>query len=146
MSTLIEFLQRQKEVNKPERQAQRQKEWLGTLNVLLQNIQTWLAEVEQKKLVRITRGSTRLTEETLGTYTAPFLTITFDKKNVKITPVGSVIIGADGRVDMESSNGTYIFLYLAEKGKWVHGFGKHPVDFPELTKELFENLLQRALA
>ena len=65
---------------------------------------------------------------------------------MKVKPIGSTIIGADGRVDMESANGTFMFLYVAGQHKWVHGVGKRPAEFPTLTEDLFFDLFKRALA
>jgi hypothetical protein len=47
---------------------------------------------------------------------------------------------------MVSAKGTYLFLYLADQNKWVHGSGTRPSEFRELTDEVFTNLLKRALA
>ena len=113
---------------------------------MFQQIRLWLAEAEQKKLIKVSSAQVELTEEALGTYTAPSLTLTVGARIVKLRPIGSTIIGADGRVDMESPNGVYMFLYLAGTKKWVHGLGERPADFPELTEELFTNLLKRALS
>ncbi|MEC4679382.1 MAG: hypothetical protein VST67_01630 [Nitrospirota bacterium] len=146
MSTLTEFLRQQKKTNNPQLQAKRKREWLDTVNSFFQQIRSWLAEAEKDKLIKISPGHVELTEETLGTYSAPILTLMTGPKTVKLRPIGSTIIGADGRVDMESPNGVYMFLYLADGNKWVHGVGKSPTDFPELTEELFTNLLMRALA
>ena len=146
MSTLTEFLREQKEANKPQLRAQRRREWQDALNDFFGQIRSWLKEAERDKLIKVQSGQVKLTEEALGAYKAPCLTLTVGVKTVKLRPVGSTIIGADGRVDMESHNGAYIFLYLADTKKWVHGSGKQPADFPKLTEELFTNLFKRALA
>lgn len=146
MSNLTEFLRLQKVANKPQLRARRLNEWRGALDVLFQQIRSWLAEAEQKKLIKVGSGRVELTEEALGAYTAPFLTLTVGAKTVKLRPIGSTIIGADGRVDMESPNGIYMLLYRADTKKWVHGFGKQPANFPDLTEKLFTDLLKRALS
>lgn len=146
MGTILGLLREQKQASSAQRRAQRQKEWLAALDGLFQQIRSWLAEAQREKLIKVTPGRVQISEETLGTYTAPLLTLTVGTKTIRLKPVGSVIIGADGRVDMHSVNGTYLFLYLADQKKWVHGAGQKPADFPELTEEVFGNLLKRALA
>lgn len=146
MTAITEFLRRQKETDSPHQRAQRQKEWLDAVERLLRHIRSWLAEAQQEKLIKIHPDKIKITEENLGTYTAPYLVLTAAGKTVKVKPIGSTIIGADGRVDMESTNGTFMFLYIADQQKWVHGVGKQPAEFPDLTEALFTDLLKRSLA
>lgn len=146
MSTLTDFLREQKEARSPQRRAQRRKEYLDAVAALFERVRVWLTEAQREKLVKIQEEKIKITEEALGSYTAPCLTLTAAGKTVKLKPIGSAIIGADGRVDMESVNGTYLFLYLADQGKWVHGVGKRPAEFPELTEHLFTDLFKRSVA
>lgn len=146
MSTLTDFLRQQKKVYDPELLDGMKKEYLAALDALFQKIKTWLAEAKKEKLIDYKEGEKQITEETLGTYKVPFLTLVFNNKKVEIKPMGSLIIGANGRADMVSPNGTYMFLYFTKEKKWVHGFGMKPADFPELSKDVFEDLLKRSLA
>ena len=146
MTAITEFLRRQKETESPHRRVQRQKEWLDAIEGLLRQIRSWLAEAQREKLIKIHPDKLKITEENLGTYTAPSLVLTAAGKTVKVQPIGSTIIGADGRVDMESANGTFMFLYLADQDTWVHGVGRQPSEFPDLTEDLFTDLLKRSLA
>ena len=146
MTAITKFLRRQKETDSPHRRAQRQKEWLDAVEGLLGQIRSWLAEAQREKLLKIHPDKIKIVEESLGTYTAPCLVLTAAGKTVTVKPIGSTIIGANGRVDMESANGSYMFLYLADKGKWVYGLGRQPAEFPRLTEGLFTDLLKRALA
>lgn len=146
MTAITEFLRRQKKTDSPHRRARRQKEWLDAVEALLRHIRSWLAEAQREKLLKIHPDKIKITEENLGTYTAPYLILTVAGKTVKVKPIGSTIIGADGRVDMESANGTFMFLYLGDQGKWVHGVGRQPSEFPDLTEDLFTDLLKRSLS
>jgi hypothetical protein len=146
MTAITEFLRQQKEAGSPRRRAQRQKEWLDAVEDLFRQIRSWLAEAQREKLIKIHQDKIKIIEEPIGTYTAPSLILATAGKTVKVKPIGTTIVGADGRVDMESANGTYLFLYLADQHKWVHGVGKRPAEFPELTEDLFADLLKRAFA
>lgn len=146
MTAITEFLRQQKKAGSPRRRAQRQKKWLDAVEDLLRRIRSWLAEAQREKLIKVHQDTIKIAEETLGTYIAPCLILTAAGKTVKVKPIGNTIIGADGRVDMESANGTFMFLYIADQHTWVHGVGKQPAEFPELTEDLFTNLLKRALA
>lgn len=146
MTAITEFLRRQKKAGSSRLRVQRQKKWLDAVEDLLRLIRSWLAEAQQEKLITVHQDTIKIAEEPLGTYSAPCLVLTAAGKTVKVKPVGSTIIGADGRVDMESVNGTFMFLYLADRHQWVHGIGKQPAEFPQLTEDLFSDLLKRALA
>lgn len=146
MTAITEFLRQQKKASSPRLRGQRQKEWLDAVEGLFRQIRSWLAEAQREKLIKVHQDTIKLAEEPLGTYSAPCLILTAAGKTVKVKPIGSTIIGADGRVDMESANGTFMFLYIADRHQWVHGVGKQPAEFPELTEDLFSDLLKRALA
>lgn len=146
MATLTDFLRKQKAADNPDRRVQRQKAWLSALDKLFQKIRSWLAEAEQEKLIKVRIEKVNHAEEGLGTFEVPRLTLTVDHKTIILKPIGATIVGADGRVDMVSTKGTYLFLYLADQNKWVYGSGTRPSEFRELTEEVFTDLLKRALA
>ena len=146
MGSLTDFLRQQKQAGRSRSEAKKLSEWRDALDVLFKQILSWLAEAEREKLIKISKSKVTLTEGTLSGYGAPCLILTAGAKTVKFRPKGFKIIGADGRVDMEFPNGTYMLLYLSDKKRWVHGFGKRPADFPELTEELFVDLLKKALS
>ncbi|MEW6245577.1 MAG: hypothetical protein AB1555_02580 [Nitrospirota bacterium] len=145
MGTLTDFLREKQKARSPERQARRRKKYLDAVDAFFEQVRSWLAEAQREKLVKVHEDKIKITEEALGAYTAPCLRLTAAGKTVKLRPIGSTIIGADGRVDMESVNGTYMFLYFADQEKWVYGMGRQPAEFPELTEDLFTDLLKRAL-
>ena len=146
MSTLTEFLRQQKKAYDPELLENIKKEYLAAVGTLFRNIKSWLEEPIREKLLDYKEDTKQITEDSLGTYTAPFLTLIFGNKKVEFQPKEAVIIGAAGRVDMVSPSATYMFLYIPKEKKWVHGFGMKPADFPEITEKIFEELLKRSLA
>ncbi|MCB9773047.1 MAG: hypothetical protein H6750_01815 [Nitrospiraceae bacterium] len=146
METLSEFLRKQKAADNPEERAQRQEAWLSALNKLFAKIQSWLAEAEKENLIETSIHRVNHIEESLGTLQVPRLTLKVDHKTITLKPIGATIIGADGRVDMVTTKGTFMFLYLADQDKWVHGSGTRPSEFRELTETIFTDLLKRALA
>ena len=145
MSTLIEFLRQQKNPSSDAIRTKHRKEWLDALDSFFVQVRAWLVEAEEKNLIRIHAGKIKITEETLGTYSVPYVEVKIGTKAIRLRPIGATIIGADGRVDMETPKGKYLLLYLADRNQWVHGFGKQPERFPVLTEELFTELIKRAL-
>lgn len=147
MPKLSEFLQKQQAAVHSVENAKKQEMWLAAVNALLKQLRTWLTDVEAQNLLHVDADQISITEETTGPYTVPGLTLSVPNtgKQVRVIPIGRTIIGADGRVDLKSSKGKYVLLYLAEQKKWVHGVGARPEDFPVLNEELFTDLLTRAL-
>lgn len=150
MSSLIEFLKKQKEVDR-NAEVNRERnvlEWLKIINRLFSKVQQWTSEAEQQGLITVTKGDVEIKEDSLGTYRAPVLTLSTGVKTLKIRPVGRTIIGANGRVDIESKNGTYMLLYLTPEDVWVQSAkgGKDPALFPQLTEELFSEILEQSLS
>lgn len=149
MSSLIEFLKKQKEMDRNAEVTRERKllEWLKIINRLFSQLQQWLSEAEKQGLITVTKGKIEIKEDTLGTYKAPMLTLSTAQNSLRIRPVGRTIIGANGRVDIESKIGTYMLLYLASEDVWVHGAqGGDATRFPKLTEKLFSELLKKSLS
>lgn len=89
MTAITEFLRRQKETDSPHRRVQRQKKWLDAVEGLLRHIRSWLAEAQREKLGKIHPDKIKITEENLGTYTAPYLVLTAAGKTVNVDEKGS---------------------------------------------------------
>lgn len=123
-------------------------EWLKILNRLFSTLHEWVSEAEKQGLMTVTKSDTEIKEDSLGTYRAPVLTLSTGAKSLRIRPVGRTIIGANGRVDIESKNGTYMLLYLTPEDVWVQSAkgGKDPTQFPQLTEELFSEILEQSLS
>lgn len=146
MSSLTEFLREQKAAAQSPDTVKKQEEWIKVVESLLAKIRNWLSEEALQKLISMDSDQVSITEEAIGTYIAPSLTLTVPgtRKRVKVVPIGRTIIGANGRVDMKFSQGAYMLLYLADRNEWVHGTGSRPDDFSVLNEDLFKDLLVRA--
>jgi len=55
-----------------------------------------------------------INEERLGNYTVIKRILTIKGKKVTFTPIGTILIGAWGRIDMEGENGTVKFVLVPE--------------------------------
>lgn len=147
MSTLTEFLRKQKETeNHKEFNADKvREEWLSTLTRLLGQIKQWLQEAEAERLIQVKEKQISITEDRLGTYTAPSLALTVGKDTIEINPIGRTIIGFNGRVDMQSTRGTISLFYSTSEDRWVYPAGTKPAEFPAVTESVFTDLLKRLL-
>lgn len=105
-----EFVKRQQLVGPKEGQveidwdAQRQ-EWLAYLNNLYTQIESFLTDYLAAGQVEREYRQITLNEENIGTYFARQLTLKFGRQEVRFVPIGTSLIGAKGRVDVDGPAG-----------------------------------------
>jgi tRNA pseudouridine-54 N-methylase len=154
--------------------AQKQ-EWLRHLREFYSIIAAYLAEFVKTDKIKIESSPVFLTEEHIGTYEAESKIIVLGLHKVRLIPIGTFLIGAQGRVDMvgpagtvkfiltgKHSNGIRISLTIqgaAKRSKAVKNKGAEApeefvwkiatppprVRFIELTREAFFNALTEVL-
>lgn len=95
--------------------------WLEQLAQLYRFVDETLAEFIRQKQIQITRRSIDLYEEPLDPYPAPAATIRIGRQIVEIEPVGTFLIGARGRVNMNGPRGIARFVVVpkdASSPRW----------------------------
>lgn len=88
--------------------------WLQNLAGFYSTIEDYLAPYREAGKLKVERYSVSLTEEYLGTYPAQAVSVFIGSDKVTLVPVGTLIIGARGRVDMAGSAGKVKFLLTAK--------------------------------
>ena len=86
----------------PEQDKQR---WLDHLRNLGELVQEWLAEYANAGDIVVETEDILVNEEQVGYYRAPLLKIRVGSQLIKLKPIGTFLIGAYGRVDMEGPRG-----------------------------------------
>jgi hypothetical protein len=89
-------------------------EWLEYLNDLYQMVERFLKEYTDKGQIILTYAELELEEENIGRYTVHAMALSFGTNRVTLTPIGTLLIGTKGRVDMIGPRGTRRLL-LADK-------------------------------
>ncbi|MFQ5503293.1 MAG: hypothetical protein ACE5F1_00680 [Planctomycetota bacterium] len=100
---LIEVLRRRKETGNAneKKPAEILEEWKKTLVELFRQLEGWLKEEAEEKLLSYDRTPMTLTEELLGTYDVEQLVIRFTGGDVVVVrPVARMVVGANARVDV----------------------------------------------
>jgi hypothetical protein len=92
----------------------RKQKWLAALGTLLTQVEAWLREYEDIG-VTCTRVNRWLAEEGLGHYQATAMRITFGGREVWLEPIGTYIVGACGRVDLNGSADSQQFLFVPQE-------------------------------
>jgi hypothetical protein len=101
-----EFVKQQQATDE-ERQNWRQErdEWLSRLDSLYRQIQSYLKPYIQRGTIAISFSEIILTEEYIGPYGAQKMEIQIGRQKVTLTPVGTLLVGTKGRVDVEGNAG-----------------------------------------
>jgi hypothetical protein len=90
------------------------REWFQYITVLYGYIKKWLSDYIQKNDIKVEVRKKKLYEEFSGEYEADSLELTLKNSKIIFEPVGTMLIGAKGRVDIKSVNGT-VSLILVDK-------------------------------
>jgi len=101
-------------------------EWLKNLDSLYKKIAEFLEEYLVSKSITLGFTDIRLAEENVGEYAAKRMDIKIGRQRVTLEPVGTLLIGSKGRVDVRGSAGKGLLLLLNEKAK-------KPADLISLT-------------
>jgi hypothetical protein len=110
-----EYIQTKSDKPTSDFKEQQLREWKEYLAILYKNIiEIWMADYIEKGLVTTKYNKIRIHEEFSGDYEVDSLVLFFHNKNIVFEPVGTMLVGAKGRVDIKSANGT-VRLILVDK-------------------------------
>jgi len=115
--------------------------WREQLRLLFGNIRQWCEALPGGAYVQ--EEPILMREERSGEYEAARLLITSNGQLMRVEPVASWIVGADGRVDLRGIGGPFTLLYSQQGGGWLYLRETLPMEMYPLTQELF---LQLAVA
>lgn len=79
--------------------------WIKQLNMLSVKVSGWLAPYTKDGSVTLKTDYLTLEEENIGRYAAPMPVIKIGNSVVTLEPIGTLLIGARGRVDMKGPKG-----------------------------------------
>jgi hypothetical protein len=112
------FVKRQQAEEKKEAELdpkQQLREWLDYLNALYEQIADHLKEYLDTGAAKITLRDIQLDEEFSGVYTARELILKIGPSTVTFTPIGTMLIGTKGRVDVQGPRGTARLVLVNKK-------------------------------
>ena len=132
--------------------------WLSKVNELYGHIGLWLGDLTQSGKVSLSTDEKRsVVEEHIGPYTVPVMKIGIGDETIRLDPVGTLIIGASGRVDIKGRAGNaMLVLSQVNKSKssaapgakdasneliWKYVEKSSPPAYFDLNKPLFERIL-----
>ena len=86
--------------------------WLHELGNLYNDMRRYLKSYTDSGQIRIESRKTEITEEHLGTYDTESLTLIIGADKVEAIPIGTLLIGSRGRVDLCGERGTRRIVLL----------------------------------
>ena len=90
------------------------KRWKTFIDTLYQNINGWLKEYVDSGKIKIRTREIEIFEEALGNYKVQSMEITIGSDMVTLKPIGTILIGTIGRVDLIGKSNVQK-LVLADK-------------------------------
>ena len=93
---------------------QQREEWLQYLGQFYRLVEEFMGEYVHQNKVRLRRGTKKLNEEFIGEYAADTMALDIGPNSIIFDPVGTNLIGAKGRVDMQGAKGVVKFVLVPE--------------------------------
>jgi hypothetical protein len=90
------------------------KEWLDFIDQFYTSIECWFTPFKNNGKLSYGYTDTEITEEYLGTYNVKTMVVDFAGQKLTLEPIGTLLIGTKGRIDMEGAKGRVQFI-LADK-------------------------------
>ncbi len=125
-------------------------EWLQRLRDLYNQIEIYLDDYLKSGAISVSKTNIELNEEDVGSYLAPKLTIKIGRQEISFTPVGTMLIGSKGRVDVYGTGAKGRIVLVRNKDskaskdtEWVWKIGGAPsyATLIPLDKDSLLNLL-----
>lgn len=88
----------------------RREEWLSHVQVFFNQVQEFLHDYVSKGQIEIVFNTMKINEEYLGEYEVQEASIFIGKNQIVLKPIGTLVIGASGRIDMKGACGTVKFV------------------------------------
>ncbi len=93
--------------------------WLNDLKELYSKIELFLANYIKAGEITHEYRDLRLNEENIGTYVAPMMILRIGRQEITLAPIGTLLIGSRGRVDVVGPAGSTRFMLVdRDATKW----------------------------
>ena len=121
----------------------RKQNWLRHLEDLHGLVRTWLQPLVHDGTVRCSTRPVSLEEDFIGEYQADALTLLIGNQSVAFHPKGTLIVGADGRVDVRGQRA--VRTMVLKGGKWFVVEQSPQLRTLPFTEESFQRVLEEVM-
>jgi hypothetical protein len=87
-------------------------DWLKYIDEFYKNIETWLEEYKKKDQIKTIYSNKEIIEENIGRYYAKVLEVMINNKKLYFDPIGTLLVGAKGRIDLKGPKGKILFVLV----------------------------------
>ncbi len=98
----------------------RKKKWLKRIDDLYGQVRNWLESLEKETILNFIDSEMTLNEPPLGIYKVKVLTIVIGNQRISFIPKGTLIVGAEGRIDIQGHKGIRTIIFSEDKWSLVH--------------------------
>ncbi len=116
--------------------AKRRADWLQELDELYARMEGHLRPYTKAQEIQIERTRIQLREDHLGSYDADKLTFKIGREKIVARPIGTLLIGARGRVDLSGPRKTLKIVLLATGGPVLPTKVEHGAVTEESTRSM----------
>lgn len=125
---------------------ERKKKWLQDLNDFFSNIKKWLKPLVDKNLVQINEMQLPISEDAFGDeYNVPFINIRLSNQTIQFKPIGAIIIGAKGRVDIIISSKINIMIVKHDDGWKIAIKNQRGYDYKDFNEDSFAEIIEELI-
>lgn len=98
---------------------ERKKEWLSFISQFYSSVELWLNPYKAKGKLSYKYEKTQITEDYIGAYDVNVMIVDFAGQKLTLEPIGTLLIGTKGRIDMEGARGRVQFVLADKNSKGV---------------------------
>ena len=122
----------------------RKDRWISEITRLYDQIKEWLAPLEKDEVVRYSTLTMTLQEDPIGSYQVDVLMLLVGKQRVEFRPKGTLIVGANGRVDIQGPRA--MRTIVLQDGRWLIVERSPRVKTRPFDKDSLETVLKEVMA
>jgi hypothetical protein len=122
----------------------RKDRWISEIMKLYDQIKEWLAPLEKDEVVRYSTLTMTLQEDPIGSYQVDVLMLLVGKQRVEFRPKGTLIVGANGRVDIQGPRA--MRTIVLQDGRWLIVERSPRVKTRPFDKDSLETVLKEVMA
>ena len=122
----------------------RKDKWLSHIAHLYKMIHKWIAPLKSDGTVRSQMSPLSLEEDYIGPYQVDVLALSIGKQCVEFHPKGTLIVGADGRVDVRGQRAVRTLVlkadqwFIVERSPRLKTLPFNEDSFQDLLREVME--------
>lgn len=124
--------------------AARKKEWLSNIEEFYKVVKNWLLPLEEDGIIRYSTKAITLSEDPIGSYDVDMLTIIIGNQEVELCPKGTLIIGAQGRIDIRGQEAVRTILF--NDGQWSVVERAARLQLVPFNEDSFQDILDEVMA